>query len=94
MKVLGVDATARASFALYNTEEEASRLVEAVKSSVYFEITDASIFYPGRPCIFLDLLINFIHSGTSLATMAGCSEARLFCSPKSLIKLNNITVSF
>lgn len=34
MKVLGVDATARASFALYNTEEEASRLVEAVKKAV------------------------------------------------------------
>ena len=34
MKVLGVEATARASFALYNTEEEAVRLVEAVKKAV------------------------------------------------------------
>ena len=34
MKVLGVDATARASFALYNTEEEAERLVQAVKKAV------------------------------------------------------------
>lgn len=34
MKVLGVEATARASFALYNTEDEAVRLVEAVKKAV------------------------------------------------------------
>jgi cysteine desulfurase/selenocysteine lyase len=34
MKVLGVDATARASFAIYNTEDEATRLVEAVKKAV------------------------------------------------------------
>lgn len=34
MKVLGVEATARASFALYNTEEESERLVEAVKKAV------------------------------------------------------------
>ena len=34
MKVLGVEATARASFALYNTEEEANRLVDAVKKAV------------------------------------------------------------
>ena len=34
MKVLGVDATARASFALYNTEEEAERFVQAVKKAV------------------------------------------------------------
>ena len=34
MKVLGVEATARASFALYNTIEEAERLVEAVKKAV------------------------------------------------------------
>ena len=34
MKVLGVEATARASFALYNTEEESEKLVEAVKKAV------------------------------------------------------------
>ena len=34
MKILGVEATARASFALYNTEDEANRLVEAVKKAV------------------------------------------------------------
>ena len=34
MKVLGVEATARASFAPYNTEEESERLVEAVKKAV------------------------------------------------------------
>lgn len=34
MKVLGVEATARASFTLYNTEDEAVRLVEAVKKAV------------------------------------------------------------
>ena len=34
MKVLEVEATARASFALYNTEDEAVRLVEAVKKAV------------------------------------------------------------
>ena len=34
MKVLGVEATARASFALYNTIEEAERLVEVVKKAV------------------------------------------------------------
>ena len=33
MQILGIEATARASFALYNTEEEANRLVEAVKKS-------------------------------------------------------------
>jgi cysteine desulfurase/selenocysteine lyase len=34
MKILGVEATARASFAIYNTEDEANRLVEAVKKAV------------------------------------------------------------
>ena len=34
MQILGVEATARASFALYNTEEEANRLVEAVRKAV------------------------------------------------------------
>ena len=34
MKRLGVEATARASFALYNTLEEAHRLVEAVRKAV------------------------------------------------------------
>jgi cysteine desulfurase/selenocysteine lyase len=34
MKKLGVEATARASFALYNTAEEAERLVEAVRKAV------------------------------------------------------------
>ena len=34
MKFLGVDATARASFAMYNTEEDSERLVEAVKKAV------------------------------------------------------------
>lgn len=34
MKRLGVEATARASFALYNTLEEAQRLVEAVRKAV------------------------------------------------------------
>jgi len=34
MKKLGVEATARASFALYNTLDEAERLVEAVRKAV------------------------------------------------------------
>ena len=34
MQALGVEATARASFALYNTEEEANRLVEAARRAV------------------------------------------------------------
>ena len=34
MKRLGVEATARASFAMYNTLEEAERLVEAVRKAV------------------------------------------------------------
>ncbi len=34
MKVLGVEATARASFALYNTMEESVRFVDAVKKAV------------------------------------------------------------
>ena len=34
MKVLGVEATARASFAIYNTQEEAERLIEAVRKAV------------------------------------------------------------
>ena len=34
MQILGVEATARASFALYNTEEEPNRLVEAVRKAV------------------------------------------------------------
>ena len=34
MKKLGVDATARASFGLYNTIEEADRFVTAVKKAV------------------------------------------------------------
>jgi cysteine desulfurase/selenocysteine lyase len=34
MKKMGVEATARASFALYNTAEEAERLVEAVRKAV------------------------------------------------------------
>jgi len=34
MRVLGVEATARASFALYNTQDEAYRLVEAVRKAV------------------------------------------------------------
>ena len=34
MKILGVEATARASFAIYNTEDEANRFVEAVRKAV------------------------------------------------------------
>jgi cysteine desulfurase/selenocysteine lyase len=34
MKCLGVDATARASFAMYNTEEEAALFVNAVSKAV------------------------------------------------------------
>jgi selenocysteine lyase/cysteine desulfurase len=34
MKSLGVTATARASFAFYNSEEESSRLVQAIVKAV------------------------------------------------------------